>query len=120
MRAPAVVGSWPEPFVHGFEGSDWSAGVYCGGAARRLRAGQPGARGEGVNTGAEPGPEDDDPGADGEIRVLVGPWEAISDDPAARLLRAAPSAAACSRPSPASSPRSGSPCLTRAAASRRC
>jgi len=35
MRVPAVVGSWPEPFVHGSDPGDgerWSAGVFCGGA----------------------------------------------------------------------------------------
>ena len=37
MRVPAVVGSWPEPFLHGSdpddaEGESWGAGVFCGGA----------------------------------------------------------------------------------------
>ena len=90
MRVPAVVGSWPEPFVHGFEDSDWSAGVFCGGAEGACARVSQALEKEGVSTGAEPGPEDDDPGADGEIRVLVGPWEAISDDPAARLLAGGP------------------------------
>ena len=29
MRVPAVVGSWPEPFVHGFDGERWTAAVVC-------------------------------------------------------------------------------------------
>jgi hypothetical protein len=29
MRVPAVVGSWPEPFVHGFEGERWHVNVQC-------------------------------------------------------------------------------------------
>jgi hypothetical protein len=90
MRSPAVVGSWPEPFVHGFEDSDWSTGVFCGGARGACARVSEALEDEGVNTGAEPGPEDDDPGADGEIRILVGPWQAISDDPAARLLAGGP------------------------------
>ncbi len=31
MRVPAVVGAWPEPFVHGFDGERWPASVECGG-----------------------------------------------------------------------------------------
>ncbi len=90
MRVPAVVGSWPQPFVSGSEQREWSTGVFCGGArgacaevSRKLEA-------EGVNTGAEPGPDDDRPGRDGEIRVLVGPWERIGEDPVARLLAGGP------------------------------
>jgi Domain of unknown function (DUF4430) len=90
MRVPAVVGSWPEPFVHGYDGRDWSTGVFCGGAEGACERVSRALEDEGVNTGAEPGPEDDDPGADGEIRVLVGPWEAISEDPVARLLAGGP------------------------------
>ncbi len=33
MRVPAVVGSWPEPFVHGFQGKRWAPAVSCEGAA---------------------------------------------------------------------------------------
>ena len=90
MRAPALVGSWPEPFASGFDGRDWSTAVYCGGAEGACERVSRALEDEGVNTGADPGPEDDDPGADGEIRVLVGPWQAISDDPAARLLAGGP------------------------------
>jgi hypothetical protein len=90
MRAPAVVGSWPEPFVNGYDGRDWSAGVYCGGAEGACERVSRALEDEGVNTGSEPGPEDDEVGADGEIRVLVGPWQAIGDDPVARLLAGGP------------------------------
>jgi hypothetical protein len=90
MRAPAVVGSWPEPFVNGFEGRDWATGVYCGGAEAACAQVAEALEDEGVETGADPGPEDDPEGADGEIRVLVGPWEAIGDDPVARLLAGGP------------------------------
>ena len=29
MRVPAVVGSWPEPFTHGFQGKNWPTTVDC-------------------------------------------------------------------------------------------
>ncbi len=90
MRVPAVVGSWPQPFTGGFRGRDWSTGVYCGGARGACATVNDALEAEGVGTGAEPGPSDDAPGADGEIRVLVGPWQAISEDPVARLLAGGP------------------------------
>jgi len=31
MRAPAVVGSWPEPFLHDYQDQRWSVGIFCGG-----------------------------------------------------------------------------------------
>ncbi len=92
MRVPAVVGDWPEPFAHGYEGERWSAGVYCGGA-RALCAqlyeelGEQGARTE-SGTGATTG--DAEAAGDGEIRVLVGPWDALRADPVAGLLRFGP------------------------------
>ena len=90
MRNPAVVGSWPEPFVHGFEGRDWSTGIYCGGAREACARVDRALTAQGVSTGSEPGPEDDRAGADGEIRVLVGPWQRLSSDPVARLLAGGP------------------------------
>ena len=33
MRVPTVVGSWPEPFVHGFQGHRWPAILDCRAAA---------------------------------------------------------------------------------------
>ncbi|MBM3668305.1 MAG: DUF4430 domain-containing protein [Actinobacteria bacterium] len=90
MRVPAVVGSWPQPFTGGFEGRDWSTGVYCGGARGACAAVNDALEDEGVRTGADPGPSDDAEGEDGEIRVLVGPWQAISDDPVAALLAGGP------------------------------
>ena len=90
MRTPAVVGSWPEPFVHGFDGEDWSTGVFCGGARDACARVSQALEDEGVDTGAEPGLAGAEAGADGEIRVLVGPWERIGDDPVARLLAGGP------------------------------
>ena len=89
-RAPAVVGSWPQPFTGGHAGLDWSTGVYCGGARSACRRVDSALTEAGVETGSDPGPEDDGRGTEGEIRVLVGPWESIGDDPVARLLAGGP------------------------------
>jgi Domain of unknown function (DUF4430) len=81
MRVPAVVGSYPEPFLHGYEGRRRPVQVTCrrGGSAcgvvrSRLRAAA--ARGGGA---------DGDP-----IRVLVGPWATVRGDDAAGLIERGP------------------------------
>jgi len=79
QRVPAVVGSWPHPFVDGYEGAGRPpVAVECmaGGSAcdeDRARLEQAGAA---VASG-EP---------EGAIRVLVGPWERVRLDPAAALI----------------------------------
>ncbi len=77
-RVAAAVGSWPQPFVDGYEGSRRPTAVVCrgggeacGGVRRRLRS-----------VGARLAP----PGAEGAIRVLVGPWTRIRADRDAELL----------------------------------
>ena len=87
---PAVVGSWPEPFLHGYDGQAittpwWSVSARTGdcddgrrgaaGGRRRARGGERSAR---------PVEHPD------ELRVLVGPWDALSADPAARQLESGP------------------------------
>lgn len=94
MRVPAVVGSWPEPFLHGSEPADpdsgnWGAGVFCGGARSQCALVNEALEREGITTGAEPG-ADDDSAPEDEIRVLVGPWDTINRDPVARLLAGGP------------------------------
>jgi hypothetical protein len=81
MRVPAVVGSFPEPFVNGYEGERHrvevrcvGAGKACGLAAARLRA-------AGVDRGE---------GGGGPIRVLVGPWQRLRSDDAAGLIDRGP------------------------------
>ncbi|HEX3562740.1 MAG TPA: DUF4430 domain-containing protein [Solirubrobacterales bacterium] len=71
MRVPAVVGSWPEPFVHGFQGKRWptsmdcrAATAVCTAVSQRLAAA--GIRQTGSATGA--------------IELDVGTWEEIRDD----------------------------------------
>jgi hypothetical protein len=82
MRVPAVVGSWPEPFRHGFQGKRWISAVSCEGPAgpckvvrRRLRA-----------AGVVPRPDD----SVGTADVVVGPWEKIRADRLPGLLSGAP------------------------------
>jgi hypothetical protein len=92
MRVPAVVGSWPEPFLHDHAGERWSVGVFCpsgdgpgpasGGQAPCAQVARILSE-HGADTSGSEGP-------DGEIRVIVGPWEAISGDPVAALLARGP------------------------------
>ena len=94
MRVPAVVGSWPEPFLHGSdpddpEGESWGAGVFCGGARSQCALVNQRLNEAGIATGDEPGAADDAAPED-EIRVLVGPWDTINTDPVARLLSGGP------------------------------
>jgi uncharacterized protein DUF4430 len=81
MRVPAVVGSWPEPFVHGFQGNHWPTHVDCRAAAatcaevsRRLAA-------AGVTFG---------PAASDAITIEVGTWNAVRANPTAALLASGP------------------------------
>jgi hypothetical protein len=81
MRVPAVVGSWPEPFVHGFEGQHWTThpiclvtGSICDTVIERLESA--GIRSPGF------GPK--------SIKVLIGPWHAIQREAPASLLSGGP------------------------------
>jgi hypothetical protein len=90
VRTPAVVGSFPEPFVHGIDGKRLPVRIECadarGPACRlvgdRLAAFEiPAARG-GLQTARAPE----------TLRVLVGPWTALRLDPAANALEHGPRA----------------------------
>ena len=84
QRVPAVVGSFPEPFLHGREGRrlptriDCATGASaaCDVVARQLRAaGVPAAQAAlGTTFDAD------------TLRVVVGPWSAARTDPAARQI----------------------------------
>src|SRR5262245_21645904 len=82
IGVPAVVGSWPQPFAHGYEGRRHPVAVECRGGGgtcatvrRRLRA-------AGATIAA---------GTPGDaIRVLVGPWRLVRGDPAAASVEAGP------------------------------
>ncbi|HWM63701.1 MAG TPA: DUF4430 domain-containing protein [Solirubrobacterales bacterium] len=74
-RVPAVVGSWPQPFLDGYEGERRPVAVEChaGGAACGEVESRLEAAGATVASGV---PE-------GAIRVLVGPWARLRGDPVA-------------------------------------
>ena len=85
-RVPAVVGSFPEPLAQASAGGDRvpvrlecdAAPSTCNAAAARLRS-------AGVTALSRSGPAEG-----GAMRVLVGPWSAIRDDPAAAQLERGP------------------------------
>jgi hypothetical protein len=82
VDVPAVVGSWPEPFVDGYDGRRRPVTVDCLGAqaaCRRVRSSLEQA-GVTVATGS----------AEGAIRVLVGPWPSLRTDPASVQIEEGP------------------------------
>jgi uncharacterized protein DUF4430 len=89
-HVPAVVGSWPAPFAHGYEGRERPVAVECEGGegacgqVRRALAGAGAeiAAGASAANSASPPP--------GAIRVLVGPWARVRSDPAAAQVEAGP------------------------------
>jgi hypothetical protein len=81
MRVPAVVGSWPEPFLHGFQGEHWPTSTNCQAAGRVCAA----VFGR-LNDAGVP---KDGSGAE-SIRVEIGTWEQIRDDPDVGLLAGPP------------------------------
>jgi hypothetical protein len=87
-KVPAVIGSFPEPFVHGTNGRRLPSRVECAEArSEPCRAVVQGLRDAGVVAGiAAPGVST---GAE-TLRILVGRWPALRTDPAAGLLEAGP------------------------------
>jgi Domain of unknown function (DUF4430) len=91
QRIPAVVGSFPEPFLAGSGGKRIPVKVVCVGPQTRscdevgTRLTEAGATGIGRST-IQLGP-----GA-GVLRVIVGPWADVRQDPTARTLEAGPGA----------------------------
>lgn len=89
MRVPAVVGSWPEPFVQASATEREPVVVECAGERAPCRT-VAGALGDaGVSSATEPLGSESPTNA---LRILVGPWPELRSDPAARLLERAPSA----------------------------
>ncbi|MSO41445.1 MAG: DUF4430 domain-containing protein [Solirubrobacterales bacterium] len=85
MRVPAVVGSWPEPFVNGFDGRRYEVSVDCRGAEDACDR----VRGSLEHAGARL-VDSDEEGVTGSARVMVGPWERIRRDGVARLVEQGP------------------------------
>lgn len=81
-RVPAVVGSWPRPLNGGHEGKAHPVSLECRGVPEACAT----ARRRLNDAGVEPvkGSPDD------AIRVLVGPWAQLRDDPAAGQLENGP------------------------------
>lgn len=93
MRVPAVVGSFPEPFLHGFEGRDYATRIDCVGEIGPCRTARQALAGAGVKSGVFAA--EHAPGFDAEaaptLRVIVGPWDAVRSDRAAALIDQGPS-----------------------------
>jgi hypothetical protein len=81
-HVPAVVGSWPAPFVSGVAGKTYSVVVECDGGGDACDTARAALEGEGVKL-ASGSPER-------AIRMLVGPWDRLREDPAAKLLEDGP------------------------------
>ena len=83
MRAPAVVGSWPEPFAQGSspEGDRHPVEIGCLGATATCDEVRTRLQDEGVEVAS---------GEDGSPRVLVGPWARLRTDPVAARLEDPP------------------------------
>lgn len=89
LDVPAVVGSFPEPFLNGIEGKRFPVRVECAvvaaacrGVTARLRAAGVPAAIAAIGGGAAPQ----------TLRVMVGPWASIAGDPAAASLLGGPRA----------------------------
>jgi hypothetical protein len=90
-EVPAVVGSFPEPFLNGVEGLRLPVRVECASpAGRTCRTVTAHLRAAGVTSAvAELGPAGEEPDT---LRLLVGTWSQVSGDPGARQLEHGPSA----------------------------
>jgi hypothetical protein len=88
MRVPAVVGSWPEPFLHGYDGKRRPVAVECMGGGEACGAVRGALAGEGVEVEPDAGPDS----PSDAIRVLVGPWARLRRDPAAAQIEDGPQA----------------------------
>jgi Domain of unknown function (DUF4430) len=81
-HVPAVVGSWPAPFVNGVAGKRYPVALECldGGAACDVARQALEREGVEIAAGAPKG----------AIRILVGPWEQLRADAIAKLIDAGP------------------------------
>jgi hypothetical protein len=97
-HVPAVVGSWPAPFVDGVAGKRYPVVVECANGSRgsfvlysRTKEPRVGPACEATVEALErEGVEVASGSPKGAIRVLVGPWERLRTDGTAKLLEAGP------------------------------
>jgi hypothetical protein len=94
MRVPAVVGSWPEPFLHGFKGQRWQTYVDCAADKPTCDA----VENQITSLVTQPllslnvyGAKTLKRSGNAGIHVLVGQWSALRSDSAAHLLAESPS-----------------------------
>jgi hypothetical protein len=81
-HVPAVVGSWPAPFVHGVEGKAYPVMIECLIAGEACATTRDALEREGVKlVSGEP---------ENPIRVLVGTWNRLRHNRAARLIEEGP------------------------------
>jgi hypothetical protein len=92
MRVPAVVGSWPQPFTGGYDGKAYPVAVDCmdGGEACTVVRQRLEDAGVQVASGAGSSGDHDSDASGEAIRVLVGPWDRVGDDPAAAQIEGGP------------------------------
>jgi Domain of unknown function (DUF4430) len=101
MRVPAVVGAWPEPFVHGFGGDSWKAAILClaPSEACDLVADRAAAAGVKASINRIPPSRSGRPLREIAIAfhledaavIVVGPWRRLKELPPADLLSGPPS-----------------------------
>jgi hypothetical protein len=84
LRVPAVVGSWPQPFVGGYDGKQRPVAVECLGAGSACAEVDERLAKAGVDVSPPPSSE--------AIRILVGPWSRVRNDPAAAQVEHGPQA----------------------------
>ena len=90
MRVPAVVGSWPEPFLQASAGAErLPVRVICAGARPPCEAAEDALADSGVSAVVTPFGKEE-PGR--SIRLVVGEWSQIRSDPATRLIERGPAA----------------------------
>jgi len=90
MRVPAVVGSWPEPFLQASAGADRvPVRVVCAGPKAPCGVAQDRLADAGVDASVEPD-SSDAPDDSAAMRLLVGPWDEVRHDRVAAQLDAGP------------------------------
>jgi hypothetical protein len=82
MRVPAVVGSWPQPFLDGYEGEPRPIAVECLGGGVACAEVDERLEDAGVEVPSRP--------PSGAIRILVGTWSRVRQDPAAAQIEDGP------------------------------
>ena len=96
LRTPALVGSWPEPFVHGFNGERWETIVNCESVdqsppPRACDEVSLAAEEAGIEVTQHVGPPGELPTMEsGSALIEVGTWDVLSDGEVTGLLGATP------------------------------